>query len=297
MELYIQNLTKHYGKTCALDSLTLRLTPGIYGLLGPNGAGKSTLMGLLTDTVRRESGVITWDGTDILSLGRPYRTILGYMPQQQGYFEEFTVGRYLYYMAALKGMSRHQAKDEIRNFLQVVGLSHCLHQKMGSLSGGMRQRILLVQALLNDPKILLLDEPTAGLDPEERIRIRNHISTIAADKIILLATHVVSDIESIAEQVLLLRKGRLVASDTPAALIDSVRPYVAEVICKPDALPDYQAKYHISNINQLGSGLLLQLVGRSLPPSQNRRPRVSLDDVYLYYMHQDTSLSGDDSGS
>lgn len=286
MELCIQNLTKHYGKNCALDRFSLCLKPGVYGLLGPNGAGKSTLMGLLTDTVRRESGTITWDGTDILTLGKLYRAKLGYMPQQQGYFEEFTVGRYLHYIAALKGMSRHQARDEIRELLQVVGLSHCLHRKMSSLSGGMRQRILLVQALLNDPKILLLDEPTAGLDPEERIRIRNHISAIAADKIILLATHVVSDIESIAEQVLLLRNGCLIAGATPASLIDSVRPYVSEVICSADELPSYQQKYRISNISQLGNRLLLQLVGKDLPTAQNSNLRVSLDDVYLYYMHQ-----------
>lgn len=285
MNLQIKNLTKHYGKTCALDNLSLDLKPGVYGLLGPNGAGKSTLMGLLTDTVRRESGSILWDGQDILSLGKDFREILGYMPQQQGYFEEFTVGRYLYYMAALKGMTRKAAKARISDLLQVVGLSHCQSMKMGSLSGGMRQRILLVQALLNDPKILLLDEPTAGLDPEERIRIRNHISAIAADKIILLATHVVSDIESVAEQVVILRKGKLVAMDTPAALIDSVCPYVAEVACAPSELGVYQEKYRISNVAQLGKQLLLQLVGRDLPPDAGNAARVTLDDVYLYYMH------------
>lgn len=285
MNLQIKNLTKHYGKTCALDNLSLDLKPGVYGLLGPNGAGKSTLMGLLTDTVRRESGSILWDGQDILSLGKDFREILGYMPQQQGYFEEFTVGRYLYYMAALKGMTRKAAKARISDLLQVVGLSHCQSMKMSSLSGGMRQRILLVQALLNDPKILLLDEPTAGLDPEERIRIRNHISAIAADKIILLATHVVSDIESIAEQIVVLKKGKLVAMDTPASLIDHVRPFVGEVSCAPEELAAYQEKYRISNVTQLGKQLLLQLVGRDLPPDAGNAARVTLDDVYLYYMH------------
>ncbi len=285
MNLQIENLTKHYGKTCALSELSLDLKPGVYGLLGPNGAGKSTLMGLLTDTVRRESGKIIWDGQDVLALGKSFRAVLGYMPQQQGYYEEFTVGRYLYYMASLKGMTRKAAKARIGELLQVVGLSYCQNMKMSSLSGGMRQRILLVQALLNDPKILLLDEPTAGLDPEERIRIRNHISAIAADKIILLATHVVSDIESIAEQVVILKKGKLVAMDTPAALIDGVRPYVAEIPCAPEALGAYQKKYRISNVTQLGTQLLLQLVGKELPQEADRAARVTLDDVYLYYMH------------
>ncbi|MFR8335045.1 MAG: ATP-binding cassette domain-containing protein [Oscillospiraceae bacterium] len=189
-KLNIESLTKHYGTNCALKEFTVCLHPGVYGLLGPNGAGKSTLMNLLTDTIKRESGNILYDGKEILALGRNYRALVGYMPQQQGYYEEFTVGRFLYYMAALKGLSRAKAREEIAQFLEVVGLSDCLHKKMGSLSGGMRRPVLLVQALLGSPKILLLDEPTAGLDPEERIRIRNYISAIATERIVLLATHV-----------------------------------------------------------------------------------------------------------
>mgnify|MGYP003300886121 CR=1 FL=1 len=287
MEIRIENLSKHYGATRALDNFTITLTPGVYGLLGPNGAGKSTLMGLLTDTVKRQTGSILCDGKDILEMGAAFRKSIGYMPQQQGYYEEFSVGRYLHYMAALKGMSRKQAKAEIRQLLEVVGLSHCLHKRMGALSGGMRQRILLAQSLLNDPKILLLDEPTAGLDPEERIRIRNYISALAADKIILLATHVVSDVESIAEQVLLLNKGRLIAADTPSALIEQVRPYVSEVLCSREELAEYQSKYTVSNVTQLDGQLLLQLVGDDVPPSRTEQIRVSLDDVYLYFVHED----------
>ena len=287
MEIRIENLTKHYGSNCALKDFTVTLKPGVYGLLGPNGAGKSTLMGLLTDTVKRETGKILCEGKDILEMGTAFRKLVGYMPQQQGYYEEFSVGRYLHYMAALKGMGRKQAKKEIKELLEVVGLSYCLHKKMGSLSGGMRQRILLAQSLLNDSKILLLDEPTAGLDPEERIRIRNYISALASDKIILLATHVVSDVESIAEQVLLLRKGELIAEDTPSALIEGVRPFVSEVLCERNELGDYQEKYTISNITQQDGKLLLQLVGKDLPASTNAHPRVSLDDVYLYHMHSE----------
>ena len=289
MELNMSNLTKNYGKTRALNDFSAALTPGVYGLLGPNGAGKSTLMGLLTDTVRRETGSITWDGKEILSLGEDFRAIVGYMPQQQGYFEEFSVGRYLYYMASLKGIRRSDAKAQITSLLETVGLSDCRHKRMGSLSGGMRQRILLVQALLGDPHILLLDEPTAGLDPEERIRIRNHISAIATDKIVLLATHVVSDVESIAHEVLILRKGHLVAKDTPEALIRETRPYVSEVFCTPAELPEFQSKYRISNITQHGSQLLLRLVGADLPASQTPDVRVSLDETYLWFLNRPES--------
>ena len=285
MELNIESLTKHYGDLYALGDFTVCLRPGVYGLLGPNGAGKSTLMNLLTDTVKREAGSIRYNGKEILELGRGYRALVGYMPQQQGYYEEFTVGRFLYYMAALKGLSRSKARGEITEFLEVVGLSDCLHKKMGSLSGGMRQRILLVQALLGSPKVLLLDEPTAGLDPEERIRIRNYISAIATERIVLLATHVVSDVESIAEEILLLRRGQLLARDPPAALVDQTRPFVSELLCLPEELPQIQNQYRISNISQYGSQLLLRLVGPNLPPPCFPDIRVGLDEVYLYFMN------------
>lgn len=285
MEIRIENLSKHYGDNCALDNFTVTLTPGIYGILGPNGAGKSTLMNLLTDTLKRESGKILLDGTDILKLGKGYRSQLGYMPQQQGYYDEFSVGRFLYYMAALKGLPRKKAGAEIKRLLGVVGLSDCLHKKMGALSGGMRQRVLLVQALLGDPKVLLLDEPTAGLDPEERIRIRNHISAIAAHKIVLLATHLVSDIESIADQVILVKKGRLLGQDTPGNLVESVRPYISEVFCKPSELAEMQKNRIVSNISQHSGEYVLRTVNQTPAEVQNPNLRVGLDEVYLYYMN------------
>lgn len=285
MEINVERLTKHYASTCALDAFTATFQPGVYGILGPNGAGKSTLMNLLTDTVRRETGSILLDGQEILHLGASYRAVLGYMPQQQGYYEEFTVGRFLYYMAALKGMGRKQAKAEICRLLQVVGLLDCLHKKMGALSGGMRQRVLLVQALLNDPKILLLDEPTAGLDPQERIRIRNYISAIAANKIVLLTTHVVGDVESIAEEVIILKKGRIVARDTPAALIHATRPYVSEVTCLPEELAQYQERKIISNIVPQEGHFLLRVVDPALAQDA-AGVRVGLDEAYLYFMNR-----------
>ena len=288
MEINIQNVSMTYpsGKQ-ALQNLSLELrSPSLIGLLGPNGAGKSTLMKLLVAALLPTSGSILVDGQPLLKTERQLKAQLGYLPQDFGLFNELTVAQFLDYMAALKGLSRAKAREEIAQFLEVVGLSDCLHKKMGSLSGGMRQRILLVQALLGSPKILLLDEPTAGLDPEERIRIRNYISAIATERIVLLATHVVSDVESIAEEILLLRKGQLIAQDTPAALVAQTRPFVSEILCTPEELPQLQSQYRISNICQYGAQLLLRLVGPNLPPSRFPDIRVGLDEAYLYFMNR-----------
>lgn len=219
MELQVKNLTKYYGKTLALDHLSVTLTEGVYGILGPNGAGKSTWMNLLTDNIRRTEGEILLDGTDILKMGREYRSLVGYMPQQQGLYEQMSGRAFLYYMGGIKGLKRAAVKEQIEELLRIVNLAQDADEKMRNYSGGMKQRILLAQALLGDPKILILDEPTAGLDPKERIRVRNYIADLSKQRIVLLATHIVSDIESIADEVLLLKKGRLVAEGNPEALI------------------------------------------------------------------------------
>ncbi len=198
MILEIQNLTKSYGKHMALNQVSLSLTPGVYALLGPNGAGKSTLMNLIAGNIRQDYGKICYDGKTTEALGREFRRILGFMPQQQGLYENFTAYRFLSYMASLKGMSRAKAAKEIEWALEMVHLADNRNQRLGAFSGGMKQRVLMAQAIMNDPEILILDEPTAGLDPKERIRIRNIISEIAMDKIVIFATHVVSDIEQIA---------------------------------------------------------------------------------------------------
>lgn len=219
MELRIEHLTKKYGEKVALRDFSYTFTPGIYGILGANGAGKSTLMNLITDNVRRNEGRILWNGTDILTLGREFRALLGYMPQQQGMYNDFSARAFLRYMAQVKELPKKQAREQIEELLEVVNLREDAHKKVGGFSGGMRQRVLLAQALLGEPKVLILDEPTAGLDPRERLRLRQYIADLARDRIVFLTTHIVSDIESIAHDVLLMKDGVLVTHGTPDALI------------------------------------------------------------------------------
>ena len=230
MELELRGLTKKYGDFTALDHVDITFTEGIYGILGANGAGKSTMMNLLTDNISRTEGQILFDGTDILKLGRDFRRVLGYMPQQQGYYEHMTAETFLFYMADLKAIPKKRAKEEIQRLLEITNLSDVRHKKLGGYSGGMKQRVLLAQALLREPKVVILDEPTAGLDPKERIRIRSFIADLSRERIILLATHIVSDIESISDQILMMKKGRVVGMDRPDRLIENVAQEVRESV-------------------------------------------------------------------
>lgn len=212
--LELNQVTKCYGQKLALNQVTLPLQEGIYGLLGPNGAGKSTMMNLITGNLTPTSGTITWNGQDIRSLGAEYRALLGYAPQQQGLYDSFTGRRFLSYMATLKGIAKRDIPSELERVLDYVHLTDVADRPIGGYSGGMKQRILIAQAILGDPKLLILDEPTAGLDPKERVRIREKIKAISAGKLILVSTHVVSDIQSITDQILLLKEGQLLAQDT-----------------------------------------------------------------------------------
>lgn len=211
MLLELKNISKSYKKgKRALDDINAELSPGIYGLLGANGAGKTTLMNIITDNISADEGQILYNGTDVRKMGKLWRSKLGYMPQQQGLYDDFTANRFMWYMAALKGLKKKDAQPQIEALLKTVDLQNDAHRKLGGFSGGMKQRILIAQALLGKPEILILDEPTAGLDPKERIRIRNRISEIANDKIVILVTHVVSDIECIADRVILMKNGKLI---------------------------------------------------------------------------------------
>ena len=285
MELKFENLTKNYKTKIALNHFTVSLTEGIYGILGPNGAGKSTLMNLLTDNVKRTSGNIYFNGKEILTLKEKFRREIGYMPQQQGMYDEFSANRVLYYIAGVKGIPKKQAKQEISALLDLVGLSSVAHRRLGSFSGGMKQRVLLAQALLGNPSILILDEPTTGLDPEERIRIRNYISELSTNKIVLFATHVVSDIESIATEVLLIRQGELLKKASPLALIEEISGKVGEGLVTREEVAALQKKYQIGNVYQGRQGLKLRLVADELPEGfVPVTDHIDLEDVYLYYL-------------
>ncbi len=198
----------------ALQNVSLELECGIYGLLGPNGAGKSTLMNIITGNIRPTSGSVLWNGTDICGLGEKFRSIIGYAPQQQGLYNTFSGRRFLSYMASLKGIPKKEVKQEIRRVLSYVNMQEAADRAIGTYSGGMKQRILIAQAILGSPKLIVLDEPTAGLDPKERVRIREQIKALSGDKIILVSTHVVSDIEPIAKEILLIRSGSIIDRDT-----------------------------------------------------------------------------------
>lgn len=285
MELKIEQVTKTYGAKHALNRFSVVLKEGIYGLLGPNGAGKSTLMNIITDNLAATSGTVYWEGKRIQSLGKQYREILGYMPQQQGMYDEFTVEHFLWYMASLKGMKKKDAKEQINQLLSVVNMTENRKKLLKGLSGGMKQRVLLAQALLNDPKILILDEPTAGLDPKERIRIRNLISEIALNKIVLLATHVVSDIEYTAKELILMKDGVLIAKDTPSNLIKMVTDQVWEIKVKEADLKEIAKKYKVSNIIAEEDGIVVRIIEKKEAIESQWNPvmvRPNLEDLYLY---------------
>lgn len=222
MALELIDLTKCYGQKVALNDFSYTFDRGICGILGANGAGKSTMMNLITDNVKRNAGQILYNGKDVLSLGAEFRKILGYMPQQQGMYDDMSAYSFLMYIANLKGIRRREAKEQVTRLLDLVNLSDSAHKKLGGYSGGMRQRVLLSQALLGEPEVIILDEPTAGLDPKERIRIRNYVHDLAKECIVLWTTHIVSDIESIADDVILMQHGKLVAHGSPAELVAGV---------------------------------------------------------------------------
>ena len=308
MELKITDLKKTYGNVKALKGINYTFTPGVYGILGANGAGKSTMINLITDNVSRdknggsimysdgEDNTVSKELVDILKLGAKFRGVVGYMPQQQGFYEEFSPKAFLKYMAEIKGVKSVKSVDEAGNvtikkvnqqideLLEVVNLTSVAYKKIGGFSGGMKQRVLLAQALLGDPKILILDEPTAGLDPKERIGIRNYIAELSRDKIILFATHVVSDIECIADKVLLLKSGEIIATGTPVELIESMAGKVGEITCTLDEVGELQKEYKIGNIRQRKNGLALRVVGDKLPEEAVKvEDNIDLEDVYLYY--------------
>ena len=283
--LSVTDLSKRYtkGAPYALHHFSYEFEDGVYGLLGPNGAGKSTLMNLIVGNLTPTEGRVLYDGQEIGTLGKSYREILGYMPQQQQLYENFTVKRFLYYFAALKGLDSDTAKKRITELLDLVGLLPNANQRLRALSGGMKQRVLLAQALLNDPEILILDEPTAGLDPKERMNIRNYIYSIAEGKTIILATHVISDIEQIAKETIFLRKGKTALSGTPEEVMEAVRPYVFEADIPRDQYENLNRRYKRNRvIGEREGQVSVKIISKEPPKVPGiRQAAVSLEDVYM----------------
>lgn len=284
MKLECRNLSKYYSKKAALSDFSLTFEPGIYGILGENGAGKSTLMNLITDNSKSDEGKIFWNEKEIQKQKKSYHEQLGYMPQRQGYYPEFSAIAYLIYMGKLKGLSRKQAKQQGMELLERLNLAEHANKRMADLSGGMRQRVMLAQALMGNPHILILDEPTVGLDPKERIRIRNFLAEISSERIILLATHVVSDVECIADQVLLMKEGKLLQVAPPSELIRQMEGHVAEKECTKKDLLYLSEQYNTANVVQRKEGLVIRVVGDQFEEGYHCvSDNLSLEDVYLYY--------------
>ena len=255
MELSLDRLTKHYGNKIAVDCVSATLKPGVYGLLGANGAGKTTLMRMLCAILESTSGEVLLNGKEVTSMGADYRNVLGYLPQDFGYYPNYTAMEFLMYVAALKGIPKDIAKKRANELLEVVGLSHVANKKVKTFSGGMKQRVGIAQALLNNPGILILDEPTAGLDPKERVRFRNLLSEYAGDKIVILSTHIVSDVEAIADEVLLMKKGKFVLQGTVQELTEKANGKVWELTVSPAEASKWQAKTTVANLRHEGKTL------------------------------------------
>ena len=283
MALILDGLTKTFSSFPAVNNLSYTMDTGVYGLLGVNGAGKTTLMRMLCTLLTPTSGTITWDGQDIFSLGSAYRNLLGYLPQDFGYYPDFSVQDYLLYIASIKGLRPATARQRMQNLLEQVGLTQVRRQKMKKLSGGMKRRAGIAQAMLNDPKILILDEPTAGLDPKERIRFRNLISELAENRLVLLSTHIVSDVEYIADQILLMKDGSLVHHGTSQQLL-AAAPTQVWTCTVPRAQADQLLhQYPVVTLKTLPQGVQLRVLSQTPPTPEAHPAEMTLEDLFLHY--------------
>ena len=289
MELKLNDLTKKFGDFTAVDHVNLTMTNGVYGLLGVNGAGKTTLMRMLCTLIKPTSGSITYKGKNILDLDGKYRQLLGYLPQEYGFYPEFTVQDYLLYIASIKGIRPAVAKARTKELIQKVGLAKAAKKKMKTLSGGMKRRAGIAQAMLNDPRILILDEPTAGLDPNERIRFRNLISELSEERLVLLSTHIVSDIEYIANEIWLMKDGRIIRRGTLDKIIQSMPEIVWICYVRKEKATAMIKKYKISNMKAEGDRVELRIVSSQQPFPDATPVKPTLEDAFLYYFGEKAS--------
>ena len=283
MKLQMVNVTRKFGDFRAVENLNLTIENGVYGLLGVNGAGKTTLMRMICTLLPPTSGRILCDGKDIFKMDGEYRNLLGYLPQEFGFYPDFTVKDYLLYIASLKGIQPMVAGKRVKELLAQVGFTKSANKKMRKLSGGMKRRAGIAQAMLNNPKILILDEPTAGLDPTERVRFRNLISELSEDRIVILSTHIVSDVEYIANEIWLMKDGKILHKGSIDELINSMSEAVWECLVPKNMVPNFMEKYKISNMKSETNQVMLRIISHEKPVENAMRVEASLEDVFLYY--------------
>lgn len=283
MELLVENLTKEFKEIRAVDGIDCRMEKGVYGLLGVNGAGKTTFMRMLCTLLRPTGGKILYNGQDIFEMGAKYRGKLGYLPQEFGYYPDFSVKDYLLYIASIKGINKAVARKKVNVLIQKVGLSKVQNRKMKKLSGGMKRRAGIAQAMLNDPEILILDEPTAGLDPSERIRFRNLVSELASQRLVVLSTHIVPDVEYIANQILLMKDGALVHAGTLPEIIREVDEKVWSADIPQEQAQYYMKNYKVVNVRN-GEGMVhMRILADEMPCLGAKQEGLTLEDVFLHY--------------
>ena len=283
MNLLIEHVSKRYNREVwGLRDFSLSLAPGVIGLLGPNGAGKTTLMRILATISKPTEGHVTWNGTDILRSPDGLRGVLGYLPQDFGVYPNLTPVEFLSYIAAAKGLDAPAARTRIDELLLLVNLDGERNQRLGGFSGGMRQRVGIAQALLNDPRLLIVDEPTAGLDPEERVRFRNLLSDLSGERVVILSTHIVSDVEAVATDIAVIVRGRLVAHETPEALLAGVRGRVWEWVVPSSDLVAVRSRFLVSGTLRRSDGVLCRVISAESPAPGARSADPSLEDAYLH---------------
>lgn len=286
MELVLQNISKQFKDKLAVNRITCTLTPGVYGLLGPNGSGKTTFLRILADVMVPSEGSIWIDERSKNELQEQYRELVGYLPQDIGFYKHFTAEKFLWYVSALKGLEKEEAKNRIDELLEFVNLTKERKRKIGRFSGGMKQRLGIAQALLNDPKILILDEPTAGLDPNERIRFKNLLANISKDKIILFSTHIASDIEFIANQILIMKQGELVKRGSMQSILSLAEGKVWHCKVSESELIDLQSRYTVANILREHSELVVRVISEEKPVAEAILQVPNLEDVFLYFFDE-----------
>lgn len=287
MNLSVQNLTKCYGKKTALNGLNLSLNNGVYALLGPNGAGKTTFINMLVGILRPTAGTILYNGKSVAHCEREYLSKIGYLPQMPSFYKQFTAEDFLIYMSFLKDIPKGEIKQKTARLLESVHLIDVSNKKISSFSGGMRQRLGIAQALINDPELLILDEPTAGLDPKERIRFQNILTKLSGERIILLATHIVSDVECLADWIILLKNGNLICVKKPATLLNEIKQDVWEFTVDEGEFEKYLNAYNVSNVTRNGGRYKLHIVTNDKPCESAVNVAPTLNDVYLKYFGEE----------